>query len=70
MSKQQYNNSIFENNLDFTSYGGGNGERYSDGANNLALVGGRVDVILQGKHDRTQSDDIHDINFIHELYIF
>ena len=38
-----------------TSQGGDNGERQGDGADNLALVRGGVDVILQGKHDRAQS---------------
>ena len=28
-----------------------------------------MDVILQGKHDRTQSDDIHDMKIVHDLYI-
>ena len=70
MSKQQSINSIFENNLDFTSYGRGNGEGQSDGTHNLALVGGGVDVILQGKNDRAQSYVIHDMKLVPELYVF
>ena len=41
-----------------TSCGEDNCEDQSDGAHNLALVRGGVDVILQGKHDRAKSDDI------------
>ena len=41
-----------------TSCGEDNCEDQSDGAHNLALVRGGVDVILQGKHNRAKSDEI------------
>ena len=52
-------NSYFNIYISPTIQGGDNGESQDDGAHNLALVRGGVDVILQGKHDRAQSDVIY-----------
>ena len=41
-----------------TSYGEYNCEDQGDGAHNLALDRGGVNVVLQGKHDSAQSGDI------------
>ena len=44
--------------LALTSYGEDNCEDQGDGAHNLALDRGGVDVVLQGKHDSAESGDI------------